>query len=88
MSYFTAGGPGKEQGTRRRIWEKSKEDATHPTNLPESSSLESISAEQCVNHQEEQVESQDGWPDNLEPNPITIKPETANHVAEQFSWAL
>ena len=24
--------------------------------------------------------------DNLETNPITIKPETASHVTEQFSW--
>ena len=24
--------------------------------------------------------------DNLETNPITIKPETASHAAEQFSW--
>ena len=24
--------------------------------------------------------------DNPETNPITIKPETASHVAEQFSW--
>ena len=28
------------------------------------------------------------WPakDHLETNPITIKPRTASHVAEQFSW--
>ena len=42
-------GPGKEHGTNKltatgRIWERSKEDATHPTNLLESL-LESILAE-------------------------------------------
>ena len=67
-----------------RIWERSKGDAICPTNLPESSSLESILAG-CVYHQE------GPWVrmlarDNLETNPITIIPETVSHVAEQSSW--
>ena len=54
---FTAGGPGKEHRTgkpppTRRVQERSKGDASFPTNLPESSSLESTMAEQCVHHQE------------------------------------
>ena len=52
--------------------------------FPESLSLASILAEPCVCHQERL------WirlaKDHLETNPITIKPETASHVAEQFSW--
>ena len=30
--------------------------------------------------------SQTDWPDNQGTNPITIKPDTASHTAEQFSW--
>ena len=50
MSCFTTGGPGKELGTNKppptgRIQERSKGDAVCPTNLPESSLLESILAE-------------------------------------------
>ena len=57
MSYFTTGGPGKEHGTNKppptgRIWERSKGDIPSPPNLPESSSLESLLAEQCEGHQE------------------------------------
>ena len=57
MSYFTTGGPDKEHGTNKpppteRIWERSKGDTTCPANLPESSSLESLLAEQCVGHQQ------------------------------------
>ena len=30
---------------------------------------------------------QDDWPEeNPETNPITIKPETTSHVAEQLTW--
>ena len=59
-----------------------------PTNLPESFTLEPVLAERCVCHQEgPQVRpnmSQTRWlgRDNLETNPLTIKPETVNHVAE------
>ena len=56
--------------------------------LPESLSLASILAKQCVRHQERLSL----WPikeglakDNPETNPITIKLETAS-FAEQFSW--
>ena len=53
--------------------------------FPESLLLASILPEQCVRHQERL------WirmlaKDHPETNPITIKPETASHMAEQFSW--
>ena len=53
-------------------------------NLPESFSLASILAEQGVHHQEGLLE----WlaKDNLETDPITIKPKTSSHEADQFSW--
>ena len=58
MSYFILFYvPVKVHGTNKspqtgRTQERSKVDATWPTNLPESSSLESILAEQCVHHQD------------------------------------
>jgi len=50
MSYFTTGDSGKEHGTNKppstgRNRERSKGDTMCPTNLPESSTLESILAE-------------------------------------------
>ena len=56
MNYFTIGGL-KEHGTNKlpptgRVQERSKGDAMHPTNLPESFSLEPILAEQCAHPQE------------------------------------
>ena len=55
--------------------------------FPESFSLASILAEQgvpCTIRKDSESE----WlaKDNPETNPITIKPETASHEAEQFSW--
>ena len=63
-----------------------------PANLPENFALESILAEKCTHHQEGPWVRPNMGParwlarDNPETNPITIKPETASHVAEQFSW--
>ena len=53
--------------------------------IPEFFSLASILAEQCGCHRKD---SESEWlaKDNLETNPITIKPETASHLTEQFSW--
>ena len=90
----STGGSGKERGTNklpptRRIRERSKGErrlhVIRPTNLPESFSLKSILAEWCMCHQE------GPWVkwlarDNQETNPITIKPKTVSHVAEQSSW--
>ena len=59
-------------------------------NLPESFLLESILAERCMlpGRTLSQTVNQARWlaGDNLETNPITIKPETRSHVAEQLSW--
>ena len=61
LSYLTTGGPGKQRGTNRlpptgSIQERSKGERRHqsmrPANLPESSSLASILADQCSCHQE------------------------------------
>ena len=92
MSCFTTGDPCKEHRTNkppptRKVQERSKGDRQHMSDrLPESFSLASILAEQgCTARKGSESE----WlaKDNLETNPITIKPETASHVAELFSWA-
>ena len=73
----------------RRIREMSKGErrrqSVYPTNLPESFSLEFILAERCARHQEEPWVRVIGQR-QPETNPITIKPETVSHMAEQFSW--
>ena len=53
--------------------------------FPESLSLESILAERCMHHHQD---SELEWlaKGHPETNPITIKPDIASHVAEQFSW--
>jgi len=84
------GGLGKEQGTNeppptRRIRERSKGDTTclttsqnpflwHPSWLNKAYTT--------------RKDSESEWlaKDNPETNPITIKPETASHVTELFSW--
>ena len=75
--------------TSRRIQERSKakrrRQSICPTNLPESSSLESIMTEWCPHHQE------GPWVRGIdqkqpETNPVTIKPGTVSHMAEQSSW--
>ena len=53
--------------------------------LPQSFSLASILAEQACTIRKDS-ESEVLTKDNLETNPITIKPETASHVTELFSW--
>ena len=88
------GGPGKEHSTNKlppseRIQERSKGERTCqficPTNLPESSSLESILAEQCTVPPGRTL-SQWLAREKLETTPITIKAETVSQIAEQFSW--
>ena len=84
MSCFVTGDPDKEYGTNnppptRRVWERS-------VYFPESLSLASILAERCVHHQERLWIRMIGQ--SPETNPITIKPNTASHMAELFSWVL
>ena len=90
MSCFTTGGPGKEQGSNnppptRRVWERSTGDTTCPTTSQNPSLWHpSWLNKACTTRKDSELE----WlaKDNLETNPITIKPKTASHVAEHFSW--
>ena len=91
MSCFMTGGPDKGHGTNklpptRRAQEKSKGDTMcpitsqtpcwHPYWLSNAWATRKDSESECLAK------------DNPETNPITIKPETASHVAEQFTWVL
>ena len=90
MSYFITGGPGKEHTTNkppstRKIQEMSKGDTTCPTTSQNPSRchlpwLSNVSATR------KNPESE--WLDKEKPetNPITIKPKTLSHMAEQSSW--
>ena len=86
------GGPGKEQGTNkppttRRVWERSKGGTTCLTTSQNPSLWHpSWLNKACTTRKDSGSE----WlvKDNPETNPITIKPETASHVIEQFSWVL
>ena len=82
--------PDKEYGTNkppptRRVRGKVKRRHYMSVHFPESLSPASILAERFVCHQDRL------WirrlaKDYPETNPITIKPKTASHEAEQFSW--
>ena len=90
MNCFTTGGPGKEQGTNkppptRRIQEMSKGNTTCPTTSQNPSLWHpSWLNKACTTRKD--FESEWLAKDNLETNPITIKPETESHVTELFSW--
>ena len=89
LSYFMTGGPIKENGANkpppiRRVQERSKGDTTCPTtsqNPPHWNPFWLNNA--CTTRKDPESE----WlaRDNPETNPITKKPETAIHMAEQFS---
>ena len=92
MSCFTTGGPSKEHGTNkppptRRIWERSKGDSS-PHVLPTTQNPPPWNPSWLSNACATRKDSESEWlaRDNLETNSITIKPETASHVAEQVSW--
>ena len=87
MSYFMTGDPDEEYGTNKppptgRVQERSKGDTTRVRPLPRIP-LASIHLGWAM-----RKDSGLEWlaKDHLETNPITIKPETASHTAEQFSW--
>ena len=90
MSCFMTGCPGKEHGTNkppptRRVWEMSKGDTTCLT----TSQNPSLWHPSWLNKAwTTRKDSESEWlaKDNPETNPITIKPKTASHVAELFSW--
>ena len=90
MSCFTTGGPGKEHRTNkppptRRVQERSKGNTTCPT-ASQNPSLwhPSWLNKACTTRKDSESE----WlaKENLETNPITIKPKTASHVTELFTW--
>ena len=82
----------------RRIQEGPKGGRRHQhikclANLPETLTLEFILAETCEQCQEgllsqtKYVNKQDDWPETTQKdNPVTLKPEIVNHMAEQLSW--
>ena len=82
MSCLMTGGPGKEQGTNKppptgRVKERTKGDTTCLT----TSQNPSFWHPSWLNKASEWLAE-----DNLETNPITIKPKTASYVVELFSW--
>ena len=84
------GGPAKEHGTKKppptgRVQERSKGDTTYPTTSQNPLWHPSWLNKACSTRKDSESE----WlvKDHPETNPITIKPETASHVAEQF-WVL
>ena len=89
-SCFITGGPGKEQETNkppptRKVWERSKGDTTYPpTSQNPSLWHPSWLNKACTTRKNS--ESEQLAKDNPETKPITIKPETASHVAQLFSW--
>ena len=90
MSCFRTGGSGKEQGTNKppptgRVRERSKGDTTCPT-TSQNPSLWHPSWLNKLFTIRKNSESEWLAKDNPETNPITIKPETVNQAAEQFSW--
>ena len=84
------GGPAKEHGTNktwptRRVRERSKQDITCPI-TSQNPSLWHPSWLNKVCPMRKDSESEWLDKDNMETDPIIIKPETASHVAELFSW--
>ena len=89
---FIIGGSGKEHRTNKppltgRVQERSKGDTTCPT-TSQNPSLWYPSWLNKAGTTRKYSESEWLAKDNPETNPMTIKPDTASHVAEQFSWVL
>ena len=83
------GGPGKEHRTNkppptRRVQKRSKGITIYPTNSQNPFWHPSWLSNACTTRKDS--ESEGSAKDNPETNPITIRPETASHVAQQFSW--
>ena len=96
MSCLTTGGSIRNTVRIRHenSWgvERKEEMPAHNMGQPPRSSCTRILAERCTRHQEgpesNQIwHKQDDWQETTrKANPMTLKPETASHVAEQFSW--
>ena len=90
MSCFMTGDPDMEYGTNKppptgSVWERWKGDtAWTSTSQNPSHQHPSWLSNVCTTRKDPELE----WlaKDHPETNPITIKPETASHAAEQFSW--
>ena len=89
MSCFMTGGPGKEHGTNKppptgRVQERSKGDSMCQTTFQNPHWRPSWLSDACTTRKD----SESDWliRDSPEIIPITIKPETGSHMAEQFSW--
>ena len=82
--------PGEEHGTNKppptgKVQKRSKGDTTCPTTSQDPPCwYPSWLNKACTTRKDSESE----WlaSDNPETNPITIKPETASHVTELFSW--
>ena len=90
MSCFITGDPDKEYGTNKPpptggVRERSKGDTACPsTSQNPSPWYPSWLSDVCATRKDSELEGL--AKDHPETNPITIKPETASHKAEQFSW--
>ena len=87
MSYFTTGGPGKaELISHYQQEEFGKGQRRHHMSTSQNPSLWHLSwlNKVCTTRKDSESE----WLAKYYPetNPITIKPETASHVTELFSW--
>ena len=92
MSCFTTGSPAKEHGTNKppptgRVRARSKGVTTCQTTSQNPSLWHPSWLNKAYTTRKD---SESEWlaKDNPEANPITIKLETASHVAELFSWVL
>ena len=82
------GSPGKEQGTNNYQPEefRKSQKVTPRVQPPPRILLAGIHLGWTRRAPPGRTLSQNDWLDSPETNPITIKPKTASHVAEQFSW--
>ena len=86
---LTTGDPGKEHGTNKppppgRVWEKSKGDTMClTTSQNPSHSHPSWLSDVCTRKDSESEQLAKDYP---ETNPIIMKPKTANHMSDQYSW--
>ena len=90
VNYFTTGGPNKEHGRvqpspTQRVGEMSEGDATCPATSQNPSLWHPCWLSSAYDTRKD-PESERLAKDNQETNPIPIKPETAGHTGEQFSW--
>ena len=89
MNHFRTGSPGKEHRTsqhQQEAFQKGIKEMPHV--LPISQNPPCWSPSWLSNAHDTRKNPESEWlaRDNPQTNPITIKPRTMSHVAEQFSW--